>query len=55
MHWGKVNGLDAAAAIRAYGQSRVDAWLAARRTLLPSAALRKTFANGFLRTVGLAN
>jgi hypothetical protein len=54
MHWGKMNGLDAAQVIRAYGQPRVDAWLAARRTLLPTAALRNTFANAFLRGVGLA-
>jgi len=54
MHWGKMNNLDPARVIGAYGQPRVDAWLAARRTLLPTPALRATFANEFLRTVGLA-
>ncbi len=55
MHWGKMNNLDAARVVRGYGQPRVDAWFAARRTLLPTPALRKTFANAFLRGVGLAD
>jgi hypothetical protein len=54
LHWGKMNNLDAAGVVRAYGQRRVDAWLTARRTLLPTPALRKTFANQFLTGVGLA-
>jgi putative oxidoreductase len=35
------------------GPWSLDAWLAARRTLLDSAALRRTFANESLRTMGL--
>lgn len=51
-HWGKMNGLDAAAVRRAYGDA-VDDWLAARHRLLPGAAERRLFSSAFLEAVGL--
>jgi hypothetical protein len=55
MHWGKVNAMNAAQVVRDYGQARVDSWKTARRALLPTAALRKTFSSAFLTRVGLAD
>ena len=55
LHWGKMNAMDAAQVVRDYGQARVDSWKAVRRALLPTVALRKTFANEFLTKVGLAD
>lgn len=55
-HWGKLNDLHLAPERlrRMYG-GRVDAWLAARRELLPTPALRRAFSNEFLRGAGLAD
>jgi hypothetical protein len=55
MHWGKMNAMTAAQVVRDYGQARVDSWKAVRRALLPTAALRKTFASAVLTRVGLAD
>ncbi len=51
-HWGKMNNLDAESVRHIYGND-VDAWLAARHTLLPDAAHRRLFSNGFLQDLGL--
>lgn len=51
-HWGKLNDLDAASVQSMYGP-RVEAWLNARRALLTTPALRATFANDYLRAMGL--
>ena len=51
-HWGKMNNLDAASVRRSYGDD-VDAWLTARRTLMPDAAHRRLFSNRFLADLGL--
>ncbi|MEM8930334.1 MAG: FAD-binding protein [Acidobacteriota bacterium] len=55
-HWGKLNDLhlNPARLRRMYGD-RVDDWLTARRTLLPTTALRHAFANSFLHGAGLAD
>ena len=53
LHWGKVHELDAAAVRRSYGDTAVDAWLAARRQLLSPKA-REVFASPLLETMGLA-
>jgi hypothetical protein len=45
-HWGKMNDLDAATVRRAFGQDRVNRWIAARQRLIPL-ELRRVFANGF--------
>ena len=54
-HWGKMSELDNQGVRRAYGDASVDAWLAARRALLPTPRLRSTFANNFLKAAGLAD
>jgi FAD/FMN-containing dehydrogenase len=46
-HWGKLNEIDAARLRRMYPAATVDRWKAARRTMLPTAELRRTFANAF--------
>ncbi len=51
-HWGKMNNLDAESLRLEYGDD-VDAWLAARRRLLPDAAHRRLFSNRFLEDLGL--
>ena len=51
LHWGKFNNLDAASVRRMYG-SDLDAWLAARRALLPDPAGRRLFSNRFLGAAG---
>ena len=53
-HWGKMNNLNAQGVRAAYGDD-VDAWLTARHTLLPDAADRRLFSNGFLENLGLAD
>lgn len=52
-HWGKMNDLDAQRVRTLFGQERIDAWLAARRQLLPESRLRQVFANDFLRGLRL--
>lgn len=52
-HWGKMNDLDAASVRRMYGAD-AEAWLAARRALLPDAARRRLFSSRFLEDLGLA-
>ena len=51
-HWGKMNGLSTDSVRSTYGND-VDAWLAARRTLLPDAAQRRLFSSRFLEKLGL--
>lgn len=53
-HWGKQHDLTANRVRAAYGDERVDAWLAARRSLLRTASLRKTFSNDMTERAGLA-
>ncbi|RYZ40160.1 MAG: hypothetical protein EOO72_08715 [Myxococcaceae bacterium] len=53
-HWGKFHELDGPAVRSLYGEARVDAWLAARQTLLTTPELRAAFANDYLRELGLA-
>ncbi|WP_375754956.1 FAD-binding protein [Corallococcus exercitus] len=53
-HWGKFHELDGPAVRRLYGVERVDAWLAARKALLPTPELRAAFANDYLRGLDLA-
>lgn len=55
-HWGKLNDLHLAPdrLRRMYGD-RVDRWLEARRTLLPTTELRHLFANEFLHQAGLVS
>ena len=51
-HWGKMNGLDAEAVRRAYGDA-ADDWVAARWRLLPAPAERRLFSGPFLESLGL--
>ena len=53
-HWGKMNDLNATRVRRIYGAD-AEAWLAARRTLLPDAARRRLFSSPFLEGLGLAD
>ena len=56
LHWGQcLPGTYGAARLRQLYGDRVDRWLAARHRLLPSAAGRRRFANGFLERLGLAD
>lgn len=52
-HWGKVNDLDAERVRALYGDAQVEAWIAARRTLLDTPETRAVFANDFLRSVAM--
>ena len=51
-HWGTIHELDVHRVRQAYG-TRVDAWLKARRELLPTDDLRQLFANEYLRKLGM--
>jgi hypothetical protein len=53
-HWGKLNETDRDRIRRMYGP-RVDRWLAARRTLLPTPELRRLFANSYTDRAGLSD
>jgi hypothetical protein len=52
-HWGKMLRLDNQRIRNIYGDSRVDAWLEARRTILNDIATKKTFTNDIMRDWGL--
>ena len=52
-HWGKMNNLTAQSVRAMYGDAAINRWLTARRALLDTPALRHTFANQFLRDLGL--
>ncbi|HEV2818456.1 MAG TPA: hypothetical protein VGW40_14685 [Allosphingosinicella sp.] len=52
-HWGKVNGYTPTRVKKAYG-ANVDAWLKARKRLLPAAADRALFDNAYIDERGLA-
>jgi hypothetical protein len=39
--------------VTTYGEATLDAWRAARRTLLPTESLRSVFANDLLRSLAL--
>jgi hypothetical protein len=53
LHWGKINfNLDEPRVRRMYGDTNVNKWLAARRTLL-SDATRDVFTNDFMERCGL--
>jgi hypothetical protein len=54
MHRGKLNGIPDGARVRQKYGSAVDAWIAARHTLL-DAASRRVFTNGFMERCGLAD
>lgn len=54
-HWGKINNLDAENVREMYGDQRINSWLKIRRQLLPTAKLRQTFANDFLKRLDLAD
>lgn len=53
-HWGKLNEVSPARMQRMYGAGRVQAWLDARRDVLPTPALRRAFANDFTDQAGLS-
>lgn len=52
-HWGKLHDLTGDTVRQAYGQERIEAWLAARRLLLDSPELRRTFSNEMLSRMQL--
>lgn len=52
-HWGKQHDLTHNMVRKAYGDARVDSWLAARRKLLDTAALRRAFSNDMVERAGL--
>ncbi len=52
-HWGKMQPFDAQRLVTTYGQPTVDAWRAARATLLPTPSLQKVFANELLTSLAL--
>jgi hypothetical protein len=53
LHWGKINfNLDEPRVRRMYGDTNVNKWLAARRTLM-SDATRDVFTNDFMERCGL--
>lgn len=52
-HWGKMQPFDAAGPVRMYGKPAVDAWKAARKTLLPTPKLRSVFSNQLLHSLRL--
>ncbi|RKG93186.1 FAD-binding protein [Corallococcus terminator] len=54
LHWGKINDLDGARVRSMYGPERIGTWRRAREALLHRPELRATFANDYLRTLGLA-
>ncbi|HET9040861.1 MAG TPA: FAD-binding protein [Gemmatimonadales bacterium] len=53
-HWGKLHEIDRDRLRRMYGD-RVDRWLSARRTLLPTPELRRLFANAYTDRAGLSD
>lgn len=54
-HWGKTNAYTGARVRKAYGNQNVDAWLAARRELMPEPADRAVFTNSYMEERGLAD
>lgn len=52
-HWGKQHDLTERMVRAGYGESRVDAWIAARHRLLDTAALRHAFSNDTLQQMNL--
>lgn len=52
-HWGKMQPFDAAGLETMYGSGALDAWRQARRTILPTPALQKVFANKLLTDLKL--
>lgn len=56
LHWGKYNSFLTPERVRnLYGDKVVDQWLASRKTLLESEAVRQIFNNDFTSNLGLAN
>jgi FAD binding domain-containing protein len=53
-HWGKLHEMDRDRIRRMYG-TRLDRWLTARRTLLPTPELRRLFANSYTDRAGLSD
>ncbi len=52
-HWGKCHNLNKTNVRQKYGNTRINAWVNARQTLLPTPELRNVFANDFLRSLDL--
>jgi hypothetical protein len=53
LHWGQEGEFRQKAIRRAYGQARIDSWLAARHRVLNTPELRQRFANDLLEDCGL--
>lgn len=53
LHWGQCNNLNDINVRTKYGDAAVDAWIAARQTILPTNALQTMYANDFLHRLGL--
>jgi hypothetical protein len=55
LHWGKYNSFLTPERVRnRYGDAAVNQWIASRKTLLESAAVRQAFTNAFMADLGLA-
>ncbi len=54
-HWGKQHDLNELKLRLAYGNAAVDSWLAARRSLLRTSDLRRTFSNAMVDKAGLGD
>lgn len=54
LHWGKMHSPTPQLLRDMYGAEPITKWQAARRSLLPTAELRRTFSNRFLADCGLA-
>ncbi len=52
-HWGKINNYNALNIRSRYGDAKVDAWLEARNTLLPTPEQKQLFGGPFLEAIGL--
>ena len=53
LHWGKMLRLDNQRIRKIYGDDKVNAWLAARNTILHDAATKKIFTNDIMREWGM--
>src|SRR5436190_6719420 len=53
LHWGKMLSLDNQRIRKIYGDNKVDAWIAARNTILHDAATKKIFTNDSMREWGI--
>lgn len=53
LHWGQCNNLDSVNVRTKYGDAAVDAWIAARHTILPTHQFQKMYSNDFMQRLGL--